>query len=93
MKRHRVVDAAVDAMKAMIFSTQGEEWFSSGMYSANNPYGIDQDLVFSFPVRLRECGEYEIVKGLNMDTSLQKMIQLSERELIAERDAVRGLLQ
>jgi hypothetical protein len=40
-----------DAMKSLLTPTPEGDWFSSGVWSEGNPYGIAQDLVFSMPCR------------------------------------------
>jgi len=77
--------AALDAMKSIV--TGQEELFSTGVYSQNNPYGIDEDLVFSFP-----CKGKEIIPGIDLNPFLEEKIKISEKELIEERDMVRDLL-
>jgi malate dehydrogenase len=63
---------------------------SMPVYSKNNPYGIDQNLFFSFPCRTGR-------RGVTIDSSipppdyLWKEVRLSEQELIEEREAVRHL--
>lgn len=80
-------NAAIDAMRSIITPTAEGSWYSSGIYSANNPYGVDEELVFSFPCRTLKNGEIEIVTGLDLNTDLKKRIARSEKELIEEREA------
>ncbi len=86
-------NAAIGALRAMIEPTPSGQWFSSGVYSKGNPYGIDEDLVFSFPCRSKGQGDFEIVSGLTFDPFLKEKIALTQKELIEERDVVRGLLK
>jgi malate dehydrogenase len=85
--------AALGALKEITKPTPKDEWFSSGVYSHGNPYGIEDDLVFSFPCRSSGNGDYEIVKGLKIDPFLQEKLKLTQKELIEERDLVRELLK
>ncbi|MBU6383499.1 MAG: malate dehydrogenase [Verrucomicrobia bacterium] len=85
--------AALGAMKALLEPTPHGEWFSSAVYSKSNPYGIDENLVFSFPCRSKGRGDFEIVQGLAIDAFLKEKLALTEKELIEERDLVRGLLK
>lgn len=80
-------NAAIDAMKDWIDSSSGIIT-SAGIYSSGNPYGIADDLYFSFPIK-----DGEIVKGLAMDPFLQLQIKLSEKELISEREMIREYLK
>lgn len=85
-------NAAVGALKALTQKTLEGQWFSSGVFSKNNPYGIDEELVFSFPCRSNGNGSFEIVKGLKIDSFLQEKLAITQKELIEERDLVRELL-
>ncbi len=81
-------NAAIDSIRSLLSPTPSDDWFSVGLYSANNPYGIDQDLIFSFPCRLNGNGEVEIVSGLDWDDFLKEKIALTEKELIDERNSI-----
>jgi malate dehydrogenase len=83
-------NAAVGAMRAITVAT---EWFSAGIYSNGNPYGIDPDLVFSFPLRSKGKNDFEIIQGVAVDSFLKEKMILSEKELKEERDLVRDLLR
>jgi malate dehydrogenase len=85
--------SAIDAMKAIVTPTPAGKWFSSGVSAHGNPYGIDENLVFSFPCRSKGDGTYEIVPGLDWNAFLKEKIALSEKELIEERELVSGQLQ
>jgi len=83
--------ALIDAVKAINTPTPTGQWFSSAVYSSGNNYGIDQNLIFSFPCRSNGNGDCEIVDGLPWDPVLEKRIHLSEKELIEERKIVEPL--
>ena len=83
--------SAVSAMGAMFGLFQENTLVSMPIFSKNNPYGIDEDLVFSFPCRAHSTG-LTIDPSMKPADSLWKEIRLSERELIEEREAIRHLL-
>lgn len=85
-------NAALGALRSITEPTPAGHWFSSGVYTQGNPYGIDEDLVFSFPCRSKGRGDFEIVSGLPIDPFLKEKIVLTQKELREERDLVRGLL-
>ncbi|MGE0670786.1 MAG: malate dehydrogenase [Parachlamydiales bacterium] len=85
-------NAAIDSIQSLILPTAEGEWFSVGMCSEGNPYGIRGDLIFSFPCRSRGNGQIEIVKNIPWDPFFEAKIRLSEKELIEERDLVAHLL-
>jgi malate dehydrogenase len=82
-------NGAIDAMWSIV---HGDPWFSSGIYSNGNPYGIAEDLVFSFPLKSRD-GKCEIISGLQIDSSLREMLDKTQKELLEERDMCRDLLR
>lgn len=86
-------NAAVGALKSITEPTPHGQWFSSAVSSENNPYGIDENLVFSFPCRSKGQGDFEIVKELEIDSFLKEKIAITQKELMEERDLVRGLLK
>jgi malate dehydrogenase len=83
--------AAIGAMRALILPTPKDEWFSAGVLSDGNPYGIQPGLVFSFPCRSKGEGKWEIVKDLPLDPFLKQKITLTEKELLEERELVKGI--
>lgn len=85
-------NAAVDAAKSLLFPTKENDWFSSGIYTENNPYTIADNLVFSFPCRVNQEGKIEIVKDVNLNDSLKTKLKASEKELLEERTIIADLL-
>lgn len=84
--------ALIEAMRDRLRVTLKGQWYSSGLYSSGNPYGIDNDLIFSFPCRTEEDGTLSIVKGLERDDFLMEKIRATEKELKEEREMVRVYL-
>ncbi|MBS4168416.1 malate dehydrogenase [Parachlamydia sp. AcF125] len=80
--------ALIEAVQALILPTPEGQWFSSAVCSDGNPYGIQEDLIFSFPCRLDQKGGWEIVKGLELNPFLEEKIRLTEKELIEEKNIV-----
>lgn len=77
--------AALESMRSIVEPTKNNDWFSVGLYFNHNPYGIKDDLIFSFPCISKGRGEIEIVRGLHWDDFLKEKIALTEKELIEER--------
>lgn len=83
--------AAVDHMRDWVFGT--EEWVSMSVPTTGNKYGIEDGLMFSFPCTVKD-GQYKVVEGLDIsDEFSQKMIKVTQDELIAERNFVESLLK
>jgi malate dehydrogenase len=83
-------NAAIDHMRTWALGTNGDDWVSMGVYS-DGSYGIQQGLIYSFPVRCKN-GQWEIVQGLSIDAFSQEKMKATEKELAEERDAVKHLL-
>jgi len=82
--------AAVDHMRDWAKGSSGS-WVSMGVYAAGNPYGIDEDIMYSFPITT-ENGEWKIVEGLEVSDFSREMMAKTEEELVGERDAIADLL-
>ncbi len=85
--------AALDAMRSVLEPTPAGNWFSMGVYSQGNPYGIDPDLVFSFPCRSGGKGDAQIVPNLTIDAFLKEKIEITQKELIEERKTIEHLMK
>ncbi|CAA0840599.1 lactate/malate dehydrogenase family protein [Striga hermonthica] len=81
----------VDAIRSLVTPTPEGDWFSSGVYTAGNPYGIVDDIVFSMPCRSNGDGDYELVKDVIFDDYLWSRIKKTEGELLAEKRCVAHL--
>jgi malate dehydrogenase (NADP+) len=81
-----------DAIKSLITPTPDGDWFSSGVYSTGNPYGIAEDILFSMPCRSQGDGSWELVTDCEIDDYLRDRIKKSEDELVAEKMCVAHLI-
>ncbi len=85
--------SAIDSIRQIMTPTPKGEWFSSGVFSDGNPYGVSSGLFFSFPCRSTGNGGYEIVPNLKWDDFLKKKIRETEKELLEERELVKDLMR
>ena len=83
-------NAIMDTVRKLISPTREGEYFSLAV-SSDGSYGVEQGLVFSFPVRSngQNC---EIVKGIKHNIFGQDKIAVTLKELISEKEAVREML-
>ena len=88
----RLHNAALDTLRSLVNPTPDGDWTSAAVYSADNPYGIDQNLMYSFPLRSSGGGNWEIVEGLELSDYASSKIKASEEELLGEREAIADLL-
>lgn len=84
--------AAIDTVRSIINPTAEGDWHSVGIYSAGNPYGVDEDLIYSFPMRTNADGSLEIVTSLDISAYAQTKITATEAELQSEREAVASMI-
>ena len=84
--------AAIDTVRSIINPTSEGDWHSVGVYSTGNPYGVDEDLIYSFPMRTKVDGSLEFVTGLGISDYAQGKIKATEAELQSEREAVADML-
>jgi len=82
--------AAVDHMRDWALGSNGQ-WVSMGVYSAGNSYGIDEDIMYSFPITC-ENGEWKEISGLEISDFSRERMKLTEKELVDERTAIADLL-
>lgn len=80
-------NAALDSIRDWHFGTAEDDWCCAGVHSTGNPYRIESDLFFSFPLK-----DSTIVPDLKVDEFLEGKIKITEKELIEERDAVKKYL-
>ncbi|WP_213318181.1 malate dehydrogenase [Chlamydiifrater volucris] len=76
---------------AEIFQPVGGRWFSSGVCSDHNPYGISEDLIFGFPCRMKADGDYEIIADLQLDQFIQTKLRVVQEELLEEKAGIASL--
>jgi len=55
-------------------------------------YGFDANVWAGMPVRTTSAGSYEIIKGLAMDDFAKQKIAATNKELVDEREMVKGML-
>ena len=85
-------NAALDTIRSLITPTPADSWFSAAIASEGNPYGIQDGLVYSFPLRGNGAGQVGIVSGLDLSEYALGKIGASEDELKSEREAIQDLL-
>lgn len=59
---------------------------------SNGEYGFDPNVWAGLPVKTTTPGSYEVIKGLPMDDFGKQKIATTNKELVEEREAVKGML-
>ena len=83
-------NAAVDHMRDWTLGSAEGDIVSMGIYS-DGSYGIEEDLIYSFPCVCKN-GDWEIVQGYEINDFSRAKMEATEQELREERDAVAHLL-
>ena len=83
-------NAVLDTVKALTFPTKADTCFSVAV-SSNGEYGIDNGLMFSYPIRF-DGTHWEVVEGVELNSFCREKIQVTEKELKDEREAVKDLI-
>ena len=83
--------AALDHVRSFEAKTPDGNWFSAAVAS-DGSYGIDEGLIFSFPIVSDGQGGYSIVQDVPLNDFAQSKIQATLNELREERDVVAHLL-
>ena len=82
--------AAIDHLRSWALGTADGDWVSMGIPS-DGSYGIEQGIIYSFPVTCRD-GRYQIVQDLAVSAFSRGRMDATAKELLEERDAVQHLL-
>jgi malate dehydrogenase len=83
-------NAAIGTVVSLITETPGDDWHSVAVCS-DGSYGVEKDLIASFPIRVRG-GKWEIVQGLPVNEFSRQKIDASVAELKEEKALVSDLL-
>ncbi|GAB4233099.1 MAG: malate dehydrogenase [Chlamydiales bacterium] len=85
-------NAAIDSIRSLLQITPTDQWFSSAVLGIGNPYGVSEDIIFSYPCRSEGNNNYHIVPNLSWDSFINEKIKITEKELLEERDMIKDLL-
>jgi len=83
-------NGVVDHMASWIQGTPDGDWVSMAVPS-DGSYGIDEGLIYSFPVTCKN-GDYTIIKDLEVTDVIKEKMLASQAELNEERETVKALL-
>jgi malate dehydrogenase len=83
-------NAAIDTVRFLINDTPKDDWHSVAICS-DGSYGVEKDLISSFPLRVRG-GKLEIVQGVPINEFSRGKIDKSVTELKEEKADVKELL-
>ena len=84
-------NAAIDTVKAIENTTGEGECFSAAIAS-DGSYGVPEGLIFGYPLRTNSDGSIEIIQGIKINNFAQEKINVTTKELLEEKEAVKDLL-
>jgi malate dehydrogenase len=85
-------NAAIDTVRSLAFGTPPDDWTSVAVYSDGSAYGVEKDLITSFPIVAQPGARWEIVHDLPLADFSREKIQATIDELKEEREAIQPLL-
>ncbi|MBX2879520.1 MAG: malate dehydrogenase [Granulosicoccus sp.] len=83
-------NGVIDHMASWVQGTPDGDWVSMAVPS-DGSYGIEQGLIYSYPVVCKN-GDYTIIDDLEVGDFIREKMSASENELREERDTVAHLL-
>jgi malate dehydrogenase len=83
-------NAAIEHVRDWVAGTRQGDWVSMGLAS-DGSYGIPEGVVYGFPTVCKN-GKPEIVQGIEINDFSRDRMNVTLKELIEERDAVKHLL-
>lgn len=79
-------NAAICQMRDWFLGTPEDDFVSMAIpVPANEPYGIKQGTIYSFPVTIKD-GKVSVVEGLELEPFYVEKMKASEEELISEKE-------
>lgn len=81
--------AAIDHVRDWVKGVKGYSWTSAAIMS-DGSYGVPEGIISSFPA-ISVDGEWKVVDGLEIDDFSRAEIDASVKELLHEKDTVKGL--
>jgi malate dehydrogenase len=81
-------NAAIDHIFDWAKGTNGK-WTTMGIPS-DGSYGTTKGIWYGFPVVIDSVGSYKIVQGLSIDPESRKRMDITNEELVKEREAIFG---
>ncbi|KAM4694575.1 malate dehydrogenase, cytoplasmic [Discoglossus pictus] len=77
--------AICDHVRDIWFGTPEGTFVSMGVFSDGNPYGVPGDLLYSFPVTIKDK-TWKIVEGLSINDFSREKMEITAKELQEEKE-------
>ncbi len=83
-------NAVVDTVKKLTIPTETGEFFSVAV-SSDGSYGVEEGVMFSYPVRSNGEG-WEIVRGVEHNDFAKEKVEETYQELLSEKEEIKDIL-
>ncbi|XP_068182788.1 malate dehydrogenase, cytoplasmic-like [Antennarius striatus] len=83
--------AICDHLRDIWNGTPENDFISMGVYSSGNPYGVPDDLIYSFPVKIKDK-TWKIVDGLAINEFSRSKMDETAKELVEEKEMALAFL-
>jgi len=80
-----------DHIQSLLVPTPEGDCFCMAVCTDGNPYGIEEGLIYSMPLRSKGNGDWEMIEDFTINPWLKERMLKSEEELINERNCVSHL--
>ncbi len=83
-------NAVVDTVRSLTTPTKEGEFFSAAV-SSDGSYGVEEGVMFSYPLR-SNGQDWEIIQNIDHGDFAKEKIEITHKELLSEREAVKEIL-
>jgi len=77
--------ATCDHLRSLWFGTSSDDWVSMGVIS-DGSYGVEKDVIYSFPLHIDQNRNWTIVQGLEINDWARGLMDKTGKELVEERN-------
>jgi len=77
--------ATCDHLRSLWFGTSSDDWVSMGVIS-DGSYGVEKDVIYSFPLHIDQNRNWTIVQGLEINDWARGLMDKTGKELAEERN-------
>ena len=83
-------NAVIDTVRRLNIPTAKGEWFSAAV-SSDGSYGVENGLMFSYPIAF-DGQDWKVIQGLEHNEFAWAKIEETKKELLAEKELIKDLL-
>lgn len=84
-------NAAIETVIASSTPTKEGDCFSAAILS-DGSYNVPKGIIYGFPLKTKEDGKIEIIKNLELNSYATKKLEITTKELLEEKEAVKELI-